>query len=101
LIAHLNKCAKSVPLQKLGQEKMNDEAPHGQGYQQGFQSAAFDKYLAALRGRVGEAKYKSWFLDLGLAEISEECVTLSTGSQAKRDMLDHRFLPVLADTWRK
>lgn len=80
---------------------MNDEAPHGQGYQQGFQSAAFDKYLAALRGRVGEAKYKSWFLDLGLAEISEECVTLSTGSQAKRDMLDHRFLPVLADTWRK
>lgn len=67
----------------------------------GSQTAAFEKYLAALRGRVGDAKYKSWFLDLGLAEMNEDCVTLSTGSEAKRDMLDHRFLPILADTWRK
>lgn len=61
----------------------------------------FDRYHAALRGRVGDAKYKSWFVDLGLEELTEECVTLSTGTQAKRDMLDQRFLPVLADIWRK
>lgn len=61
----------------------------------------FKRYHAALRTRVGDAKYKSWFVDLGLAEMSEECVTLSTGSEAKRDMLDHRFFPVLAETWRK
>ena len=62
---------------------------------------AFDRYLDALRGRVGDAKYKSWFLDLGLAERTNECVTLSTGSQAKRDMLDNRFLPILTETWRE
>lgn len=62
---------------------------------------AFDRYLQALRGRVGDAKYKSWFFDLGLAEMTEDCVTLSTGSEAKRDMLDHRFLPILAETWRQ
>ena len=62
---------------------------------------AFNRYLSALRGRVGDAKYKSWFLDLGLAEKTKDCVTLSTGSEAKRDMLDHRFLPILADTWRQ
>lgn len=67
----------------------------------GFQSAAFNKYLAALRGQVGDAKYRSWFVDLGLAELTDECVTLSTGSEAKRDMLDQRFLPILADIWRK
>lgn len=64
-------------------------------------SEIFQRYHAALRSRVGDAKYKSWFVDLGLAELSDECVTLSTGSEAKRDMLDHRFFPVLADTWRK
>ncbi len=62
--------------------------------------AAFSRYLEALRGRVGDAKYKSWFLDLGLAEMARGMVVLSTGSEAKRDMLDHRFLPVLMDTWR-
>lgn len=67
----------------------------------GFETAMFDRYLEALRGRVGEAKYRSWFLDLGLAEMTDDCVTLSTGSQAKRDMLDNRYLPILADTWRK
>ena len=68
---------------------------------QGGEKAAFGRYLKALRSRVGEAKYKSWFGDLDLAEMSEERVTLSTGSEAKRDMLDHRFLPVLVDTWRR
>ena len=58
------------------------------------------RYHAALRVRVGDAKYISWFKDLGLADVSEDCVTLTTGSQAKRDMLDHRFFPVLEDTWR-
>lgn len=65
------------------------------------QSGAFQKYLSALRGRVGDAKYKSWFIDLGLADMSEDCVTLSTGSEAKRDMIDTRFMPILADTWRQ
>ena len=60
----------------------------------------FDRYHAALRGRVGDAKYKSWFIDLGLEELTEDCVTLSTVSEAKRDMLDQRFMPVLADIWR-
>ncbi len=69
--------------------------------QQKGHSEIFKRYHAALRSRVGDAKYKSWFVDLGLADLSEECVTLSTGSEAKRDMLDHRFFPVLADTWRK
>lgn len=64
-------------------------------------SEIFKRYHAALRTRVGDAKYKSWFVDLGLAELSDECVTLSTASEAKRDMLDHRFFPVLKDTWRK
>jgi len=67
----------------------------------GLDSTMFPRYLAALRGRVGEAKYTSWFLDLGLAEMTDDCVTLSTGSQAKCDMLDTRYLPVLADTWRQ
>ncbi len=61
----------------------------------------FKRYHAALRMRVGDAKYTSWFKDLGLEEYSEECVTLSTGSQAKRDMLDNRFFPVLKETWIK
>ncbi len=67
----------------------------------GTHSEFFQRYHAALRMRVGDAKYISWFKDLGLAEYSEDCVTLSTGSEAKRDMLDHRFFPVLAETWRK
>ncbi len=61
----------------------------------------FKRYHTALRMRVGDAKYTSWFKDLGLEEYSEECVTLSTGSEAKRDMLDHRFFPVLKETWLK
>ena len=65
------------------------------------QSGAFQKYLSALRGRVGDAKYKSWFIDLGLADMNDDCVTLSTGSEAKRDMIDNRFMPILADTWRQ
>jgi len=60
----------------------------------------FKRYHAALRVRVGDAKYASWFKDLGLGDLSDDCVTLTTGSEAKRDMLDHRFFPVLADTWR-
>ena len=65
------------------------------------QTELFKRYHAALRVRVGDAKYTSWFKDLGLEEYSEECVTLSTASEVKRDMLDHRFFPVLAETWRK
>jgi chromosomal replication initiator protein len=61
----------------------------------------FHRYLRALRGRVGDAKYRSWFLDLGLAERTNKCVTFSTATQAKRDMLDHRFMPILAETWRQ
>ncbi len=76
------------------QTKDNNEGGAGDG-------AAFDRYLEALRGRVGEAKYKSWFVDLGLAERTQDSVTLSTATQAKRDMLDNRFLPVLMDTWRQ
>ncbi|MHA7872616.1 MAG: DnaA N-terminal domain-containing protein, partial [Hyphococcus sp.] len=67
----------------------------------GSHADMFNRYLEALRGRVGEAKYKSWFFDLGLAEMTDDCVTLSTGSKAKRDMLDNRYLPMLADTWRQ
>lgn len=74
----------------------NDEYEGGAG-----DGAAFSRYLEALRGRVGEAKYKSWFVDLGLAERTQNTVTLSTATQAKRDMLDNRFLPVLMDTWRQ
>lgn len=59
----------------------------------------FQRYHAALRMRVGDAKYTSWFKDLGLEEYSEDCVTLSTGSEAKRDMLDHRFFPVMQEIW--
>ncbi len=70
-------------------------------YGTGAEQAAFGRYLEALRCRVGDAKYSSWFGDLGLANISAESVTLSTGSETKRDILDHRFLPVLVDTWRK
>ena len=64
-------------------------------------SAAFEKYLTALRTRVGDAKYKSWFYDLDLDGVNEDCVTLSTISESKRDMLDDRFMPVLTDTWRR
>lgn len=72
----------------------------GQAYNEGTPKADFERYRAALRGRVGDAKYNSWFVDLGLADISEECVTLSTISESKRDMLDHRYLLLLTDTWR-
>ena len=63
--------------------------------------AAFEKYLLALRGQVGEAKYKSWFLDLGLAERTQKTVTFSTPSESKRDILDHRYLPILEEVWRR
>ncbi len=94
-------CAYRLLLKKLGlreneQPEMNNDSLMG-----GLDSTMFPRYLAALRGRVGEAKYTSWFLDLGLAEMTDDCVTLSTGSQAKCDMLDNRYLPVLADTWRQ
>lgn len=62
---------------------------------------AFDKYLSALRGQVGEAKYKSWFLDLALAERTTKSVTFSTPTELKRDILDHRYLPVLTEVWRR
>ena len=62
---------------------------------------AFDKYLSALRGQVGEAKYKSWFLDLGLAERTPKSVTFSTPTELKRDILDHRYLPILTEVWRR
>ncbi len=62
---------------------------------------AFEKYLSALRGQVGEAKYRSWFLDLGLAERTSKSVTFSTPSESKRDILDHRYLPMLAEVWRR
>lgn len=65
------------------------------------QQEVFKRYLTALRARVGDAKYKSWFVDLGLAGINNDCVTLSTGSEAKRVMLDDRFHPVMAEIWRK
>lgn len=71
------------------------------GDEGGADKRTFEKYLSALRGQVGEAKYKSWFLDLGLAERTEKSVTFSTPSQSKRDMLDHRYLPVLAEVWRR
>lgn len=67
----------------------------------GVDRAAFEKYLSALRGRVGEAKYRSWFFDLSLAERTRTTVLLSTASAAKRDMLDDRYLPVMVDTWRR
>ena len=62
---------------------------------------AFEKYLSALRGQVGDAKYKSWFLDLGLAERTQKSVTLSTPTALKRDILDHRYLPILTEVWRR
>ena len=62
---------------------------------------AFEKYLSALRGQVGDAKYKSWFLDLGLAERTQKSVTLSTPTTLKRDILDHRYLPILTEVWRR
>ncbi|MEM8937540.1 MAG: DnaA/Hda family protein [Pseudomonadota bacterium] len=78
---------------------MNDQEQ--QDSEQSAKQQAFERYLKALRGRVGDAKYKSWFLDLNIADLNDEAVTLSTGSEEKRDMLDHRFLPILVDTWRK
>ena len=62
---------------------------------------AFDKYLSALRGHVGEAKYKSWFLDLGLAERTSKSVTFSTPTALKRDILDHRYLAILKEIWSR
>ena len=62
-------------------------------------AAAFARFQSALRSKVGEAKFKSWFLDLGLAERGDRSVTFSTGSQAKCDMLDNRYIPVLAAVW--
>lgn len=62
---------------------------------------AFEKYLSALRGHVGEAKYKSWFLDLGLAERTSKSVTFSTPTALKRDILDHRYLAILKEIWSR
>lgn len=62
---------------------------------------AFEKYLSALRGHVGEAKYKSWFLDLGLAERTPKSVTFSTPTALKRDILDHRYLAILKEIWSR
>ena len=68
---------------------------HGRGSDDG----KFSRYHSALRGRVGEAKYRSWFSDLALAEMSDECVTLSTESRVKKDMIDSRWLPLMKETW--
>ena len=67
----------------------------------GTSQKAFEKYLAALRGRVGEAKYTSWFLDLGLEQASKNAVVLSTPTQTKCEILDDRFMHVMEDTWRR
>jgi len=61
---------------------------------------AIMKYRAALRGRVGEAKFFSWFADLALEDMSDSCVTLSTGSRTKKEMIDSRWLPMMKETWR-
>ena len=60
----------------------------------------FSLFLDALQKRVGDAKFKSWFSDLDLMERSLQCVTLSTESQAKCELLDSRYLAIMADTWR-
>jgi len=57
------------------------------------------KFRAALRGRVGKAKFESWFSDLGVEDYSEECVTLSTGSEIKKEMMDNRWLAMMKETW--
>lgn len=77
--------------------QMKNDALHEESPSSGF----FEKYRAALRDRVGDAKYRSWFIDLGLSHAGDGCITLSTASRAKRDMIDNRFLPVLVDTWRQ
>ncbi len=67
----------------------------------GGDNGLIDKYRAALRGRVGEAKFDSWFADIALAEFSEDCVTLSTASKVKKEMMDSRWLPLMRETWRQ
>jgi len=62
--------------------------------------SAITKYRAALRGRIGEAKFLSWFADLALEDMSDNCVTLSTGSRIKKEMIDSRWLPLMKETWR-
>lgn len=58
------------------------------------------KYREALRGRVGDAKFHSWFADLSLEAVDGDCVTLSTGSKVKKDMIDSRYRTLLEETWR-
>lgn len=70
-------------------------------YDANANDAAFERYLTALRGQVGEAKYKSWFLDLGFTDCTDRTVTLSTPTKSKRDILDNRYLPLLIDLWRR
>lgn len=62
---------------------------------------SFDLFLNALQKRVGDAKFQSWFTDLDLMESNETCVTLTTVSQAKCDLIDSRYLSVMTDTWRR
>lgn len=74
----------------------------GERFQDGNDSAndgAIDKYRSALRGRVGDAKYQSWFADLALDELSDGCVILSTASSVKKEMIDSRWLPMMKETW--
>ena len=58
------------------------------------------KYREALLDRVGEAKYKTWFSDICVSDVSNDSVLLLTGSRSKMEMLDHRWLPLMTDTWR-
>lgn len=59
----------------------------------------FERFRAALSRRFGEKVYASWMSDLEYEDKTEDCVTLSTDTEFKRDALGERFIGQLKDAW--
>lgn len=59
----------------------------------------FERFRAALSRRFGDKVYSSWMSDLEYEDRTEDCVTLSTESEFKRDAIGQRFILIMKDTW--
>jgi chromosomal replication initiator protein len=59
----------------------------------------FERFRAALSRRLGDKVYSSWLSDLEYEETTDDCVTLSTGSEVKCDTIGQRFVLTMKDAW--
>lgn len=59
----------------------------------------FDKFVIALRRRLGDKVMTSWMTDLRIENLTQDTVTISTESQLKCDTIGQRYAPQMRDAW--